>query len=455
MSKTRYRCTNCNAQFLKWLGQCPRCGKWGTIKEIDEENKSDSLIKKETYVNPILISEISQEKLKIFSSGSESFDNFLGNGMVQGSVILFAGEPGVGKSTFLMQLIAGFVGRGHTGLYISGEESIHQIKLRCERLKIQNDFHILCTQNLDDVISIIRSKNCPELIVIDSIQTIKCPDIPGIIGGVSQIKEATGRLYEEVKNRDAVLILVSHITKDGQIAGPKALEHMVDVVLYVEGDRISSYRILKITKNRFGPCNNILVLEMGEKGLKIVKDPSTFFLTTRDSKASGSSLTMAMEGQRPLVIEVQALVTKSFSPNPRRTSLGVDINRIYLLLAILEKRLGLRLSEMDVYVKIGAGIKITDPGIDLGLISAIISSYFDIPLPESAIFWGEVDLNGHVRSTFGEEKKLAQATTLKFSPIVCPNSPPLKKIAQKDINPITNIYELTRFNFLQSKSKSH
>lgn len=456
MRKSKYVCSNCNAQFLKWLGQCPRCGQWGTVKEKSEEKNNWSYSIKEASVAPISICNISQDSLKAFSSGSDSFDNFLGNGMTQGSVILFAGEPGVGKSTFLMQLLAGFVTKGGTGLYISGEESINQLKLRGDRLNIShNDFLILCTHNLDDVISIIRSHNCPQLIILDSIQTIKSPDIPGIMGGVSQIKEATGRLYEEVKNKDVVLILVSHITKEGQIAGPKALEHMVDVVLYMEGDRLSSYRILKITKNRFGPCNNILVLEMGDKGLKIVKDPSTFFLTTRDTNASGSSLTMVMEGQRPLIIEVQALVSKSFAQNPRRTSLGVDINRIYLLLAILEKRLGLRLGDMDVYVKIGAGIKITDPGVDLGVLAAIISSYFDIPLPERAIFWGEVDLNGHIRSTFGEEKKLTQATTLKFSPIVCPNTHHVKKIKTKDINPITNLQDLTKISFLKPENLKH
>ncbi len=370
--------------------------------------------------------------------------------MISGSVILFAGEPGVGKSTFLMQLLSGFLKKGGRGLYVSGEESAVQLKLRADRLEIHNpNFSILCTHDLSPILSVIRSETHPNFIVIDSIQTIKAHDVPGIMGGVSQIKEISLRLYEEVKNRDMVLIIVSHITKDGQIAGPKVLEHVVDVVLYMEGDKLSSHRILKITKNRFGPSNNILVLEMGEKGLKIVKDPSTFFLTTRDPSAPGSSLVMAMEGKRPFIIEVQALVSKSYSQTPRRTSLGIDLNRLYLLIAILEKRLGLKFFEKDVYVKISAGIKITDPAIDLGICAALLSSYFDVPVPEKAIFWGEVDLNGFIRPSFGEEKRLTQAQMLNFSPIVSPFSKDIKNLDKKTISPLGNIRELTKLRFLK------
>ncbi len=451
-SKERYHyeCSSCGARFLKWQGQCSKCGEWGTLEEIRTTNSSMSGgTIPHTDPNLLSLQEISKEHIKVFSSGSESFDGFLGQGMAAGSVILLGGEPGVGKSTFLMQLMAGFLSSGQRGVYVSGEESPVQLKIRAERLGIQDpEFRVLNTHDLYDIFGVIRSKKPPQFMIIDSIQTIKSPDVPGIIGGVSQIKEVASRLYEEVKHRDIVLILVSHITKDGQIAGPKVLEHVVDVVLYMEGDRLSSYRILKITKNRFGPCNNILVLEMGNRGLKIVKDPSTFFLTTRDTNAPGSALIMAMEGQRPLVIEVQALVSRSFGQNPRRTSVGIDLNRLYLLLAILEKRLGLKFSEMDVYVKIGAGIKITDPAIDLGVCSAILSSYFDVPVPEKAVFWGEVDLSGFVRPSFGEEKRLSQAINLNFSPIICPSSKHIKVISpNKGISVIKNICELRNHAF--------
>ena len=455
--KTYYICTSCGAKFLKWQGQCFKCGQWGSLKEvIPAESELPTNLILPSGLRPFSLKDISEDDIKLFSSGSEIFDNFLGRGMAAGSVILLGGEPGVGKSTFLMQLMSGFLDLGQKALYVSGEESLIQLKMRADRLGVdKEEFKILCTHNLYDILAVINSETPPSFIIIDSIQTIKSPDVQGIMGGISQIKEVASKLYEEVKTRDIVLLLVSHINKDGQIAGPKVLEHVVDVVLYMQGDRLSSYRILKITKNRFGPCNNILVLEMGDEGLKIVKDPSTFFLTTRDVKASGSALVMAMEGQRPLVIEVQALVTRSFSSNLRRTAVGIDLNRLYLLLAILEKRLGLKFSEMDVYVKIGAGIKITDPAMDLGVCSALTSSYFDVPVPEKAVFWGEVDLNGFIRPSFGEEKRVAQAINLNFSPIICPNSKYVIKRKISSISSITNIRELAHLQFLRKRQREN
>ena len=447
--KKGYVCSFCGARFVKWQGQCSRCGRWGTLEEIKDLSKKDELTTTpEVQIAPISLKEISKDNIKFLSSGSSIFDHFLGRGMVAGSVILLAGEPGVGKSTFLMQLLSGFIKSGLSGLYVSGEESLYQLKLRADRLGIcDNKFKLLYTQDLGPIISIMREKNRPDFIVIDSIQTIKSPEASGIMGGVSQIKEVASTLYEEAKKKDIVVLLVSHITKEGQIAGPKLLEHMVDVVLYMEGDKLSSYRVLKITKNRFGPSNNILVLEMETGGLKIVKDPSTFFLTSRDSTSSGSSLVMAMEGKRPLVIEIQALVTKGFGQNPRRTALGIDLNRLYLLIAILEKRLALRFYEMDVYVKISAGIKISDPAMDLGICSALISSYFDIPVPDRSVFWGEVDLNGFIRPSFGEDRRLLQANNLNFSKIICPRSKYVDDYPKEKIYCLTNIKELTSLQF--------
>ena len=448
MKKKGYICSFCGARFIKWQGQCSRCGHWGTLEEIKESSPKNDLTPPLSEIVPVSLKEISKENIKFLSSGSTIFDQFLGKGMVAGSVILFAGEPGVGKSTFLMQLLSGFIKSGLKGLYVSGEESLYQLKLRADRLGICDEkFKLLCTQDLSPIISIMRDKNSPNFIVIDSIQTIKSPQTSGSVGGVSQIKEVASKLYEEAKKKEIVVLIVSHITKEGQIAGPKLLEHMVDVVLYMEGDRLSSYRLLKITKNRFGPSNNILVLEMESEGLKIVKDPSTFFLTSRDLSASGSSLVMAMEGKRPFVIEIQALVTKGFGQNPRRTALGIDLNRLYLLIAILEKRLALRFYEMDVYVKISAGIKISDPAMDLGICSALISSYFDIPVPDRAIFWGEVDLNGFIRPSFGEEKRLSQANNLNFSKIICPRSKYVAEYPKDKIFCLSNIKELTSLQF--------
>ncbi len=441
MKKGGYICTNCGASFVRWQGQCTRCGQWGTLEEVREEktHKRSPLGGEEKRAYSI--SEIEQDTLLILSSGSSSVDSFLGRGLVAGSILLLGGEPGVGKSTFLLQLVGGFLGQGHRALYVSGEESLPQLKDRAQRLGITSPYLLLMnTSSLGDVIEEMRKSPSPHLVVVDSIQTMRAPHIQGMCGGVAQMRECASSLYEEAKTTNTVLILVSHITKEGYIAGPKLLEHMVDVVLYMEGDRLTPLRVLKIEKNRFGPSGNILLLEMGERGLRIVNDPSTFFLRTRDSSSSGSALAMVMEGERPFVIEVQALVAPSRLSSPRRTSLGIDVNRLHLLLAILEKRLGIGLSNMDVYVKVGAGIKIGEPGMDLGLCAALLSSYLDRPLPSGALLWGEVDLNGQVRSVRGEEKRLSQALSLGFYPIICP--PPASKKKMETLSPIKAIQQL-------------
>ncbi len=443
MKKKSYICASCGASFLKWQGRCPRCGEWGTVEEIDQNLQGGKKRRDESGEKKVFsLDQITNHSLLTLSSGSSSLDSFLGKGLVAGSVILLGGEPGVGKSTFLLQLVGGFLKKNQRALYVSGEESLPQLKHRADRLEIHNSSLLFMnTTSVEEIINILEEKTPPPLVIIDSIQTIKSSSLQGIPGGVSQIRECASLLYEKAKKNNITLLLVSHITKEGYIAGPKLLEHMVDVVLYLEGDRLTPLRILKIEKNRFGPSHNILLLEMGEKGLQIVSDPSTFFLTSRNPSSSGSALAMVMEGQRPFVIEVQALVVPSHLSSPRRTSLGIDINRLHLLLAILEKRLGVGLSKMDVYAKVGAGIKIGEPGMDLGLCAAILSSYFDRPLPPRSVLWGEVDINGQIRGVRGEEKRLSQASSLKFHPILCPNIRRGEKSCPY-INEIKNIQEL-------------
>ncbi len=445
-----YICSNCGASFLRWQGRCSRCGEWGTLEEIKKEPGEGKKKKLRREKKIFSLSEINHQSLFTFSSGSSSLDAFLGRGLVAGSVLLLGGEPGVGKSTLLLQLLGGFIKEDRKALYISGEESIHQLKDRAERLNINSPHLFLMNSvSVEEIIGVLEEREPPPLVIIDSIQTIKSGSTHAIAGGVGQIRECASLLYEKAKENNITLILVSHITKEGYIAGPKLLEHMVDVVLYMEGDKLTPLRTLKIEKNRFGPSHNILLLEMGEQGLQIVKDPSTFFLTSRDSSSSGSALVIVIEGQRPFVIEVQALVVPSHLSSPRRTSLGIDINRLHLLLGILEKRLGIGLSKMDVYAKVGAGIKIGEPGMDLGLCAALLSSYFDRPLPPRSVLWGEVDINGQIRQVMGEEKRISQASSLKFSPILCP--PMRKGEKTSSIKEIRNIQQLPMLLWREGK----
>jgi len=393
-------------------------------------NKDGSKARTTALASPEALESLDATRVSARATGMPQLDGLLGAGLVPGAAILLGGEPGVGKSTLLLQLAAKQTdtpaakgGRNATTgccIYISGEESLAQIRGRAERLGLLGPgLMALATNNADDALSVINKLgNRPGLVIVDSVQTLASPRAEGIPGSVGQVRAVSGELIEAVKRSQATLVLVGHVTKDGQIAGPKLLEHMVDTVLYLEGDRRDYSRVLRVLKNRFGPSDELLVFTMEERGLSVVDDPSTFFLGARDATLSGASVSMAMDGRRPFAVEIQALVTKSFLSIPRRAALGFDANRLHLLLAVLEKRLRLPLGQHDIYVKQGGGLALRDPGLDLGLAAAVLSSYYDAPLPEGAAFWGELDLNGHVRQVASGDTRLKQATRLGYGPLM-------------------------------------
>lgn len=347
-------------------------------------------------------------------------DAILGGGLVPGATILVGGEPGVGKSTLLLQVAGGVAALGKRVLYASGEEALPQIKRRAERLGVlYPDLLAMATSNVEDVTDAVRNGR-PALLVADSVQTFASPSEEGLPGNVTQVKAAAAALSEACREAGSALALVGHVTKDGVIAGPRLLEHMVDAVISLEGDRRQTFRMLRVLKNRFGPNDDTLVFRMRQSGMEIIEDPSTFFLEARDPALPGAALAMAADGRRPLVVEVQALVARSYLSIPRRAAIGFDGARLNVLLAALEKRLKLNFSQTDIYAKVGGGIKLTDPGLDLALVAAILSSYYDLALPEKAVFWGEVDLNGQIRPAAAHERRLSQAKKLGFKPVYCP-----------------------------------
>ncbi len=417
--KVRYSCQNCQAVLRQWQGQCPQCQAWGTVVAIQDE-PSPRADPGQT-LEPVVLAELAPDQSHGVSTGSRTVDELLGQGIMPGSALLLGGEPGVGKSTFLLQLLGSLCTSGQKALYVSGEESLNQLWKRAERLGVlDSDLMALNSQRVEDVVSAIGGSSRPAVVVVDSVQTMTSAEVNGIPGSVSQVRSAASRLVEEGKKHGVALILVGHVTKEGQIAGPKLLEHMVDAVLYLEGDKEHLFRMLRVVKNRFGPASNMLVLKMVDKGLQIVRDPSTFFLQARDPALSGTAVVMALEGQRPFAVEVQALVTRSYLTMPRRTALGVDTNRLNLLLAIMEKKLHLNLGQTDIYAKIGGGLKLEEPSLDLALVAAVLSSFYDRALPEKAVFWGEVDLSGQVRPVMGQDIRLKQARQLGYEPVFCP-----------------------------------
>jgi len=418
-----YRCSSCQARFTQWQGQCPRCQAWGTLAPEEEPRATGQRQTGREPASPVVLSEVPETDSRSLSTGSQAVDSLLGDGLVPGSTILLAGEPGVGKSTFLLQLVGGFVAAQGQAMYVSGEESLSQLKRRADRLGLSTaKLTALNAASTEDVLEQLNREPLPQLVVVDSVQTLIDPDMDGIPGSIGQVRSVASRLVEAVKRTRSALIIVGHVTKEGHIAGPKILEHMVDTVLSMEGDKQHFYRILRAVKNRFGPTSAIVLLEMVDKGLRVVRDPSTFFLQARDPSLSGTAVVMALEGQRPFAVEVQALVSQSFQSQPRRTALGFDTNRLHLLLAIMEKKLKLHLGQMDVYAKIGGGLRLEEPSLDLGVVAAVMSSFFDQPLPERAIFWGEVDLSGQVRPVAGEDLRVSQAMELGYGPVVCPRS---------------------------------
>lgn len=418
--KTVFFCQNCGYESVKWMGQCPGCQQWNTFVEESVTEASSGKKQQRSRKQPVSLAEIQTEKEERTATGIGELDRVLGGGIVGGSLVLVGGDPGIGKSTLLLQVCRLLSLAGKKVLYISGEESLRQIKLRAQRLGSFNDnLLLLCETNLTDIREAAQ-KQKPEIMVIDSIQTMYNEDVSSAPGSVSQVRESTGMLLQIAKGMGISVFIVGHVTKDGSVAGPRVLEHMVDTVLYFEGDRHASYRILRSVKNRFGSTNEIGVFEMRGDGLAEVRNPSEFMLSGKPQGASGSIVACSMEGTRPILIEVQALVCRSNFGIPRRTAAGTDFNRVNLLMAVLEKRGRMNLSECDAYVNIAGGIKMTEPAIDLAILLAIASSYRDIVIPDRVVAFGEVGLSGEVRAVSMAQQRVREAKKLGFETVILP-----------------------------------
>lgn len=421
-AKSIFFCQNCGYESGKWLGQCPGCREWNTFVEETVSTKIASKVGKvkETGAQPVSLREIDLKEDERKTSGMEELDRVLGGGIVQGSLVLVGGDPGIGKSTLLLQVCRNLAEDGTNVLYISGEESLRQIKLRANRIGSFTDrMQLLCETNLERIRVLIERKK-PEVVIIDSIQTMFHEDISSAPGSVSQVRESTNVLMQIAKGQGVTIFIVGHVTKEGSVAGPRVLEHMVDTVLYFEGDRHASYRILRAVKNRFGSTNEIGVFEMRDTGLEEVKNPSEFLLNGRPEGASGSVVACSMEGTRPILVEIQALVCQSNFGIPRRTAVGTDFNRVNLLMAVLEKKVGIHLSQSDAYVNIAGGMKMTEPAIDLGIVLAIVSSCKDLVIPDTVMAFGEVGLSGEVRAVSMAQQRVLEARKLGFDTVILP-----------------------------------
>ena len=419
--KTVFFCQECGYESPKWMGQCPGCKSWNTFVE---ETVSPSQTKHQETAGrkkaePVALSEISLDEEDRIHTGIKELDRVLGGGIVQGSMTLVGGDPGIGKSTLLLQVCRNLADRVSV-LYISGEESLKQIKLRAQRIGAFGErLRLLCETNLDMIRQVIE-KEKPTVVVIDSIQTMYNEEVSSAPGSVSQVRESTGVLLQIAKGLGVSIFIVGHVTKDGNVAGPRVLEHIVDTVLYFEGDRHASYRILRGVKNRFGSTNEIGVFEMQKGGLVEVENPSEYMLSGKPENASGSVVACAMEGTRPMLMEIQALVCKTNFGMPRRTAAGLDYNRVNLLMAVLEKRMGMPLSAYDAYVNIAGGIRLNEPAADLGIVMAIASSYKNRPIDEDTIVFGEVGLSGEVRAVTMPEQRVSEAKKLGFKRCIVP-----------------------------------
>ncbi len=425
--KKQFVCTNCGNSTPKWQGRCPQCGEWNTLAEQLVKGSSGSASAGSKLSNSGLsgqiqqLSEVVEHSQSRFMSGLGEFDNVLGGGLVQGSLVLLGGDPGIGKSTLALQLASNIsIGKeagGKSVLYISGEESAQQIKMRAARLAAGSDISVMTETDLDLVIATIANAQ-PNLVIIDSIQTLNSQSVNGVVGGVSQLSYATNALMRLAKENNVAIILIGHVTKEGMLAGPKTIEHMVDVVLYLEGDRFGALRLLRSSKNRFGSVGEVGIFEMQESGLVEVPNPSAMFLEHRDKPLSGSCVTATVEGNKVLLIEIQALTNTTTLSYPRRVASGFDANRLQLLLAIMQKSLGVNLSNQDVYVNVAGGYKVQERAADLPVVMAILSSYYGKAIPAGTIAFGEVGLLGEVRGVSQLEKRSKEAKKLGFDKLV-------------------------------------
>lgn len=418
---TAFFCKECGYESAKWMGQCPACHEWNTFVEEPAAAKPVKGVMSAAPRNsePVRISEVDTTETNRYSSGFGELDRVLGGGVVAGSMVLVGGDPGIGKSTILLQVCAN-IAKNRKVLYVSGEESLRQIKMRADRIgEMPDNFLLLCETNLAAIDAVIR-KHEPDTVVIDSIQTMYCESSDSAPGSVSQVRESTSLLMQIAKGLGITVFIVGHVTKEGVVAGPRVLEHMVDTVLYFEGERNETYRIIRAVKNRFGATNEIGVFEMCKEGLREVLNPSEYMLSGRPQGEPGSVVACLMEGTRPVLVEIQALVCHTNFGMPRRTAVGADYNRMNLLMAVLEKKIGMQLSSCDAYLNIAGGLKVNEPALDLGMLLAVISSFRNVPVPEKTIVFGEVGLTGEVRAVSQAKQRIAEAVKLGFEECILP-----------------------------------
>lgn len=448
-SNTVFFCTECGYESAKWMGQCPGCKQWNSFIEepkdkLTKNKKGTAGVTQGLQKNePVELSKVSLEESKRISTKMQELDRVLGGGIVPGSLTLVGGDPGIGKSTLLLQVCKNLSDDGLKVLYVSGEESLKQIKIRGDRIgQFTENLLLLCETDLQSISDHIK-KLSPAVVIIDSIQTMYNEEVSSAPGSVSQVRESTGVLLQLAKGLNVSVFVVGHVTKEGTVAGPRVLEHMVDTVLYFEGDRHASYRILRGVKNRFGSTNEIGVFEMQREGLVQVENPSEFMLDGRPENASGSVVSCSMEGTRPLLLEIQALVCRSNFGNPRRQANGTDFNRVNLLMAVLEKRVGLQLGDCDAYINLAGGIRISEPAIDLAIVMAVASSYKNRAVSDKMVFIGEIGLSGEVRSVNMIESRVQEAKKLGFTCCVVPASclERIKDIKGIKVIPVSNVSE--------------
>ena len=443
--KTRYQCSECGAVTLKWTGQCAECGAWNTLSEVTLEQKTPLAERFQSHVAGQAVirklDEVDLVKQPRMSTGSDELNRSLGGGLVSGSVILLGGDPGIGKSTLLLQVLSSLADRDQVkALYVSGEESIEQISLRSSRLGLQaGDLFVLAENHLEHIFTAVQQHK-PQVLVIDSIQTVFSDALQSAPGSVAQVRECAARLVRFAKQTQTTVFLVGHVTKEGALAGPRVLEHMVDTVLYFEGDGNSRYRMIRSVKNRYGAVNELGVFAMTDKGLREVSNPSAIFLTADGEPAPGTSILVTREGSRPLLVEVQALVDQSHSSQPRRVAVGLEQNRLSMLLAVLHRHAGVVTWDQDVFVNVVGGVKLTETAADLAILVAILSSLRDRPLAEDLVVFGEVGLTGEIRPVQEGQERLKEAKKHGFNKAIIPaaNSPKTKK-GQVEIFPVRKL----------------
>ena len=450
-TKSLFFCKECGTETSRWFGQCPSCHAWSSLVEAPSERAGKAgrgIGGSGALRKPLALSEVSREEEERTTTGMGELDRVLGGGIVKGSLVLVGGDPGIGKSTLLLQMCRNLSAAGKNVLYVSGEESLGQIKMRAVRIgEFSDSLKLLSETNLDDIIETILSLR-PEIVIIDSIQTMVKPDVESAAGAVGQVREVTSALLRVAKEEEISIFIIGHVTKEGTVAGPRMLEHMVDTVLYFEGEQASAYRLLRAVKNRFGSTNEIGVFEMIQSGLREVLNPSEHMLMGMPDNEPGSVITVTLEGTRPILVEVQALICRTIFNFPKRTAAGTDFNRVNLLMAVMEKKLGPHLSECDAYINVAGGMRITEPALDLGIGMAILSGYLRQEMPEKTAVFGEIGLTGEVRSVSQAQKRVKEAAKLGLKRVILPETNRKQLEAEFEgeieLTGISNIRELSR-----------